>query len=686
MRGSCIYSFMRKLYLNSFLITFKTYGFFTVSALLLPFVCAAQMHDTLQTVRLIAKKEMNIATTTVPLQVLDKEKLERLNSISVADAVKYFAGVTVKDYGGLGGLKTVSVRSLGANHTGVMYDGLLLGDAQGGQIDLGKFSLDNISEIQLYTGGITEILSPARAFASGSLLSLKTTSGFFDHKETASLNIGLKQGSFGYISPTVSAKFNVSKRIQMSLGGFYEYAKGDYPFLSYEGNGQKEKRNNSDINASRLEYNAAYQMTDSSKILFKAFYYRSKRGLPGAVIYYNTTANQRLDDEDFFLQSSRQYAVSKKSRLLLGAKFSNNISRYLDPSYPNSYGKLVNDFHQQEVYFSAAYKYDLSKTLAASFSSDAFNNKLKRTDIFAGSFANPSRTSFLNNIALQLKKKYFEAGGNLLYSVLREKAMNGPAGKDLNEFTGGASASLQPAKNIPLRFRGSYQHIFRAPTFNELYYTNVGNTNLRPEYANQYDLGITLDARVNCFLNGIIFTGDAYLDHVKDKILAVPRQNLFQWSEQNIGTVRAKGIDAALHLRFKDIGQFRISADLSYSFSQALDISDKNSPLYKTQLPYTPKHSGSADIGMGYKDLSLSFNMISSSYRYRAGDPIPENVVQGWSTNDISFSWLFKKSHAAEYKFTAEANNMFNTQYQVIKYYPMPRFNYRLGLIASFKK
>ncbi len=672
--------------LNSFLTTLKTYCFFTASALLLSFGGAAQKHDTLQTVRLISKKEINIAATTVPLQVLDKEKLERLNSISVADAVKYFAGVTVKDYGGIGGLKTISVRSLGANHTGVIYDGLLLGDAQGGQIDLGKFSLDNIREIQLYTGGITDILSPARAFASASLLSLKTSSCVFDNTETASLNIGLKQGSFGYLSPTASAKLNLSKKIQMSLNGFYEYAKGNYPFLSYEGNGQKDKRNNSDINASRIEYNAAFKVNDSSKVLFKAFYYSSKRGLPGAVIYYNTTANQRLNDEDLFLQSSWQYDVSKKGRLLLGAKFSNNISNYRDPSYPNSYGKLVNDFHQQELYFSAGYKYDLTKTLAVSFSSDAFNNKLKRTDIFAGSFADPSRNSFLNNIALQLKKNYFEAGGNLLYSVLREKAMNGPAGKDRDEFTGGVSASLQPAKNIPLRFRGSYQHIFRAPTFNDLYYTNVGNTNLRPEYANQYDLGLTLDAHPDCILSGLIFTGDAYLNHVKDKILAVPRQNLFQWSEQNIGIVQAKGIDAAVHLRFKDLGQFRFSADLSYSFQQARDISDKNSPLYKTQLPNTPKHSGSADIGIGYKDLSLGFNMISSSYRYRAGDPIPENVVQGWSTNDISFLWLFKKAHAAEYKFTAEANNIFNIQYQVIKYYPMPRFNYRVGVIASFKK
>ena len=50
-----------------------------------------------------------------PLQVFNKEELKNLQALQVSDAVKHFAGVTVKDYGGIGGLKTVSIRSLGHN-------------------------------------------------------------------------------------------------------------------------------------------------------------------------------------------------------------------------------------------------------------------------------------------------------------------------------------------------------------------------------------------------------------------------------------------------------------------------------------------------------------------------------------------------------------------------------------------
>ncbi|MDY2671566.1 MAG: Plug domain-containing protein, partial [Sodaliphilus sp.] len=88
----------------------------------------------------------------IPAQTLSGKRLEGLNSHSVADAIRYFSGVQIKDYGGVGGVKTVDIRSMGTNHMGVFYDGIQLGNAQNGQIDLGKFSLDNIDEISLYNG------------------------------------------------------------------------------------------------------------------------------------------------------------------------------------------------------------------------------------------------------------------------------------------------------------------------------------------------------------------------------------------------------------------------------------------------------------------------------------------------------------------------------------------------------
>ena len=55
----------------------------------------------------------------IPAQRLDGAQLKRLNTHSVADALRYFSGVQIKDYGGMGGLKTVDVRNMGSHHVGV---------------------------------------------------------------------------------------------------------------------------------------------------------------------------------------------------------------------------------------------------------------------------------------------------------------------------------------------------------------------------------------------------------------------------------------------------------------------------------------------------------------------------------------------------------------------------------------
>lgn len=93
--------------------------------------------------------------SAAPLQIFSREELKTLNVMQVSDAVKHFSGVTVKDYGGIGGLKTVSIRSLGAQHTVVGYDGIAVTDCQTGQVDIGRFFVGERrpSDTKQRTGG-----------------------------------------------------------------------------------------------------------------------------------------------------------------------------------------------------------------------------------------------------------------------------------------------------------------------------------------------------------------------------------------------------------------------------------------------------------------------------------------------------------------------------------------------------
>jgi len=155
-------------------------------------------------VEVVAPSRVSTTKQTAPLQIIDRKSIERLGIKELAEAVRLFAGVAVKDYGGLGGLKTVSIRSLGAQHTAVGYDGVTITDAQSGQVDISRFTLDNVEVVSLSTGVSDDIFQTARLYASAGTLHIKTQKPRFDGEKSYYLSAKLKSGSFGLLNPVLA--------------------------------------------------------------------------------------------------------------------------------------------------------------------------------------------------------------------------------------------------------------------------------------------------------------------------------------------------------------------------------------------------------------------------------------------------------------------------------------------------
>ncbi len=130
---------------------------------------------TLDTIEVVGRRRPSASASAVPLQAISRERAAVLGLDEVSEAVRRFSGVTLQDYGGIGGLKTVSVRGLGAKHTDVTYDGLSLTDAQSGQTDLSRFSLAGVDGITLSVGQPDEFFVPARNYARSSVLNIVTS-------------------------------------------------------------------------------------------------------------------------------------------------------------------------------------------------------------------------------------------------------------------------------------------------------------------------------------------------------------------------------------------------------------------------------------------------------------------------------------------------------------------------------
>ena len=157
-------------------------------------------------------------------QTLQGADLKALSTTTVADALKYFAGVQIKDYGGLGGLKTINVRSLGAQHVGVYIDGIRITNAQNGTVDLGKYSLSSMESVALYNANKLDNCQSASEYASGATVYLRTRRPVSD-----SLSLQLRRSSFSTYTVKANAQFK-KKGWSGFVDGEYCDSKGDYPF------------------------------------------------------------------------------------------------------------------------------------------------------------------------------------------------------------------------------------------------------------------------------------------------------------------------------------------------------------------------------------------------------------------------------------------------------------------------
>ncbi|TAH47811.1 MAG: TonB-dependent receptor, partial [Treponema sp.] len=190
--------------------------------------------------------------SSAPMRILLRKSIRNLNALQLSDVVKHFPGVTVKDFGGIGGLKAVSVRSLGASHTAVNYNGFTINDIQTGQIDIGRFALDNVDMISLNSGQSDNIFQPARLFASASVLNIQSAAPQVGPGKKVNGRASLKAGSFGMFNPAVSTNLKLNEKLSASLSGEWLSANGEYPYILHYGEAGRdsssvEKRENTDV-------------------------------------------------------------------------------------------------------------------------------------------------------------------------------------------------------------------------------------------------------------------------------------------------------------------------------------------------------------------------------------------------------------------------------------------------------
>ncbi len=618
----------------------------------------------------------------IPSQKLKGEELQRLNSHSVADALRFFAGVQLKDYGGVGGIKTVNIRSMGTHHVGVYYDGVQLSNAQNGQVDLGMYSLDNIESISLFNGQKSEIFQAAKDFNSAGSIYLWTRRPQFRQGQNYRLKANYRTGSFDLVNPSAMIDLKLSNNISATFNAEWLSSSGKYKFR-YQRRAVKTGeivydttavRQNGDIRATRLEA-ALNGMADNIRWSLKAYNYTSGRGVPGAIVNNVWRRGERIDDNNSFVQGMFTKEFSKNYRMRALGKYSYYLTKYVNKD--TTVLMIDNVYRQQELYLSTSNLYSIRRNWDVSMAYDFQWNKM---DAEMYGFVYPRRYSHMLSLATDYALGPLKMQASVVLTHIDDETKKAESPANKTEWTPAVYLSYRPFRKADLSFRAFYKKSFRMPTFNDLYYADMGNSKLNPEYTTQYNIGMAYDHKgKGRSAWDIGFQLDAYINKVTDKIVAYPKGAQFRWTMLNLGKVEIKGLEGIVHSTFRPNRNLAVTGKLQYTYQEAIDVTSPADNYYRHQIPYIPWHSGSAIVQVQYKQWGMDYSFIYTGERYNQQENIVYNHVQPWYTSDISLLYDFA-IRDINCRAMMEVNNLFSQDYDVILNYPMPKRNYRFTL------
>ncbi len=600
---------------------------------------------------------------------LTNAQISRKSPNDLADLAVVFPGVQIRSYGDVGALKTINTRSLGSSHTQLIIDGTTQFSSSTGSVDFGAQNALFVSEVSLVHAASLDLNTPVVAKFASASLQVKT---FHQQKNTHfGVQLSSLLGSFNHQQFAGFIRIPIKQKWQHTFSFLQHNYEGKYPFSYLNGNTLvKETRHPSEMKETQGQWGQLFSF-NKVRISWINKFSTSSKELPGAVVFYNPFNNQYLKNKNIS-SSAEIHFNHKKSNSVARISFAHQQLDYIDSSYLNTQGYLHQSYKNQDIYS----EYQLSKTWSSKFKGllgGSFTQNTLQSDAFS---SNVNRKTFdvLSSVEYGKKQKITLQTG-MRYSI--DKA------KD----------SLRTFFQVPILvsfrtkflkkyfFQSTAKQTFRMPSFNELYYQQIGNSYLLPEKALIFDLNLEREWSFNNSIFSIIIGG--FINQVSNKIIAIPNKNSFVWSILNVGKTQAQGIELQTKIDYSLTKKAVLSWNTNYTFSNTVDISDKKESSYKQLLAYSPQHSGFSELNFTHSQFSIFTQIQFIGSRYTLNENIAQNLLSPYFSIDLGSNYSFVlKKHSV--KIQGKINNLSNQNNQYIRYFILPGRNVQLQVIYRF--
>ncbi len=624
----------------------------------------AEVSDTVRTEKIVVtdtKLQYSDTKKYVASKTIGRALIEIKGSETINEVLNSVPGIYIKDYGGLGGLKTVSVRGTSSNQTAVMIDGIKLNSSQNGSFDLGILSTDIANRIEVIRGGASALFG---GNAIGGAINVLT-----DNNPSKNLSLSASHGAFG--------TWRYAGKASDSDDGLYwnintEYIKsiGDFPFIM-PGFGEEKEYKRENAQAESFHGNFVIgNCFDSFSLSLRNIISYSDGGVPGAAYLNKLYSPANLKSKNIYSFLNFDKVINNKMILAVRAYTKFGELNYIDDS-----GIGLNSDGVDNTYYdrNAIVKAKLSKVhdlgmldLEASFEYNELRGEMLQEA--AGTKAERGNLSFSSayygssDISESQKLNYHTA---LRYDYIEDMSAVSPM----------LGLSYE-TDAVPFEAKISYSYNFRPPSFNEMYYMNYGNIDLKPERSHSYNLGFSSSP-----IDNLTIETNLFFINTRDQIVAVPKSPI-TWSAQNLGRVHTKGLELnATYLPLK-----WIKFDIAYTLQSAINKTpEMDSYNYGKQLVYSPKEIFNTLLAIEKYNTLFLLEGEYISLRYTTAENTSDNKLEPYFLAHAGLKHTFEVGKNAISLRLDLKNILDNKDYQIIINYPMPGRYWNLKISYDWK-
>ncbi len=630
--------------------------------MLSPFIIAqdsVKINHTLQEVIVASNKvDSKLSDVSTKIDIIDSKKIEASNGKRLPDLLKTSSNIFLKSYGLTPALTTVSVNGLGAEHTLILVDGIKINSFQNSHLDLSIIPKHLIEKIEIINNGVSSIYG-SDAIGGVVNIILKNKMNLSEEKRS-SLNFQLSQGSFNTKGISLDL-YHDFKKFNSKISFNREISNGSYDYY-YKKNGKRiiKQRQNGEYDLYDVAFTSQYIINDKNFLKIISTLSEQNKNLPGIETGTTPPPAKQIDKNwNNILIINNE--LSKRYFLRTSFNFQNNFMNY-------SVGSIINNKYENKVL--------------------GFNTELKIkeenyavTTGYNFAYATLKSEQLLDGIlrrqhALFVSTFYKVNDRFRIYASIRYDYIS-----DISQdnFTYKIGINIKPFNIENFRIKGNFGKNFRAPSFNDLYWKNSGNINLKHE--NSLNLEGGFHYSFNSFFDGDI---SVFYTHIAadNKIIWTPGANGL-WAPENVDESVSNNYSLNFNLK-KNIFEklsFNINGGIQLINTKKISGSYKDDITKDKYLPYIPLETYKANLGIKYYNASVNLFYTHTGKRFY--DFANKRSMKDFDLIDGSINYKIIFSDIL-LNLKLEINNIFNKEYEIISGYPMPLRFYNFNIIINY--